>query len=656
MTTSSPPIKEEPTHKWFDKQKKIVSKVLESTEEYSKNYAATAKLYKTKDVDRYKYVVGNDYIFRHSLSPKLELATFNSFDGQQFTNLKWQTVLNVNNVTKNGSYFIHSLDCIDINNCIIGYKENLSDAVSFIEYTNSYTKFSNAGGSFFDAKYLTKDVIIFNDYVDENSITTMGWPKTSSIWFRDTPTKTRTTLLDNPSTSFSDVINISLDSSWTGVVVDYSNDHPNHTYIHNSNGQMLFKDIYDLMTIQAHFQGTYFAFIKKPFVMDGKQLNNESIVQFEIKNEEFINPKTVFECNDTCSINTSSMKLVKDGMIFLTSMNFRKTLNYINLREGTHQEVILETLDTADNIEIFASINSGLIMLKRSNPIVRGEIDIIELNSGAIASYKKYENHFDTGNLMIELRWTESKDGTLIPYHIVRSKDANENTPAMMRVYGASKISNSPYYSKNNGEIWLAKGYSIVWPHTRGGGEFGEEWYENGRLKNKHNVYDDINAVAEDLINNKLTSQKRLTVMGGSAGGLAACMSALLRPELYAGVLCAHPILDLTDTKNVDTNMVNNQYGNYENADFRAYLKKYSPIYNIEDKEYPPFMLFAASNDTRVGSVDSRRFVKKMQDSDKNIFYVESDKAGHTMGRNKEFLYNWTIVHTFLEYCAKHKQ
>jgi prolyl oligopeptidase len=638
---------------WLTGQKQQVEQILEATKDYQYNYQVTSDLYKQKDHAKYKYAIGDSFIFRHSRSPLLQMAQFNTISEHGFQNLKWQTVFNVSESLDKPNAYIHSLECIDIDHCLIGYKESMADKVSFVEYTNAKTKFESVGGDFFNAVYLNKDVILFNEWIDSNSATALGWPKHSSIWFRNNPTEIRRTQLENPDVRYSYVRNIGLGQKWIGLSAELYSAPPHHTYLHNEGGQQLFKEVYEKMSIRASLNGFYYASIQKDFEMDGKKLSAESIVKFKVEGNTFVKPETVFECNTDCSIDSSTIKLVKNGIVFFTLNKMVRTFHYFNLLKEESKQIDLPHLNTADELELTTSKFSGLILLKNSNPIVRGVIHAIDLQNNSMVLLEEYKSHFDTTELMVELRWTKSKDGTPIPYHIARHKNANKNTPTMMRVYGASRISNSPYYSKHNGSIWLAKGYSIVWPHTRGGGEFGDKWYEDGRLLNKHNVYDDINAVAENVIRSEFSSAQSLAIMGGSAGGLSACMSALLRPELYAAVLCAHPFLDLTDTKNVDSDMVSSQYGSFSDPDFKDYLKKYSPIYNIKDTDYPPFMIFAATDDTRLGAIDSRRFVKKMQSFGKQTLYVEVNNVGHTMGLGEDFFYNWTIVHTFLEHFTK---
>ena len=70
--------------------------------------------------------------------------------------------------------------------------------------------------------------------------------------------------------------------------------------------------------------------------------------------------------------------------------------------------------------------------------------------------------------------------------------------PTLLYGYGGFKVPVLADY-RPGWSGWLAAGGVLAIANLRGGGEFGTEWYDAGRLANKQHVFDDFIAVAEHL-------------------------------------------------------------------------------------------------------------------------------------------------------------
>ncbi|MEJ7712480.1 MAG: prolyl oligopeptidase family serine peptidase [Pyrinomonadaceae bacterium] len=94
----------------------------------------------------------------------------------------------------------------------------------------------------------------------------------------------------------------------------------------------------------------------------------------------------------------------------------------------------------------------------------------------------------------------------------------------------------------------LDRGVVFAQAHIRGGSDMGEEWHDQGKMMAKKNTFTDFIAAAEHLIKENYTSQDKLVIQGGSAGGLLMGAVSNMRPDLFKAVLSHVPFVDVINT------------------------------------------------------------------------------------------------------------
>ena len=224
-----------------------------------------------------------------------------------------------------------------------------------------------------------------------------------------------------------------------------------------------------------------------------------------------------------------------------------------------------------------------------------------------------------------------------IPISIVYKKDIHKdnNNPLLLCGYGAYGSNMDTYFSSPRLSL-LDRGFIFALAHIRGGGELGEDWYQDGKLLKKKNTFDDFIICAEYLVSEGYTSKDKLIIEGGSAGGLLVGAVTNMRPDLFKVVIAEVPFVDILNTMMDSTLPLTmgeyEEWGNPNDKKYFDYIKSYSPYDNIEKKNYPIILVESSMNDTRVGFWEPTKWVAKLRafKTDGNMILLRTNMgAGH---------------------------
>jgi len=245
---------------------------------------------------------------------------------------------------------------------------------------------------------------------------------------------------------------------------------------------------------------------------------------------------------------------------------------------------------------------------------------------------------FDASATEVEQFVATSTDGTRIPYFIVHPKAMvlDGGHPTIINAYGGFNVSLSPSYSAITGKLWIERGGVWVVANIRGGGEFGPAWHDAGLKTKRQIVYDDFAAVARDLIARKVTSPRRLGIMGGSNGGLLMGVQMTQHPELFHAVDIQVPLLDMERMEQIaaGTSWVG-EYGSQAVPEERDFLASISPYRQLKrGVEYPVPLVWTTTKDDRVGPQHARKFAARMAEYGIPYWFYEVTEGGHSAGAN----------------------
>ncbi|MBD8071277.1 prolyl oligopeptidase family serine peptidase [Bacillus sp. PS06] len=348
------------------------------------------------------------------------------------------------------------------------------------------------------------------------------------------------------------------------------------------------------------------------------------------------------------------IKYVDEKFVVVFLKDAQNTLQLFNKEGQFEREIpvpfigsLTELTVNKDEAEIFFGLTSFL------HPT---SVYQYSLKSAEISVFAQSNLAFDVSEYETTQIFYPSKDGTKVPMFLTHKKgiDLNGQHPVILYGYGGFNVSLTPSF---NPAIlrWLEKGGIYAVANLRGGAEYGEEWHKAGMLENKQNVFDDFIAAGEWLISSNYTSKEKLSIMGGSNGGLlvAACM--VQRPDLFGAVICRVPVIDMLRYHKFTIGRYwIPEYGNAEKPEDFPYLYAYSPLHNVKEGEkYPSILIATADSDDRVVPAHAKKFtatLKEKAESGSTIILRLESKAGHGLGKpTSKLIEEWADFYTFLD-------
>jgi prolyl oligopeptidase len=233
-----------------------------------------------------------------------------------------------------------------------------------------------------------------------------------------------------------------------------------------------------------------------------------------------------------------------------------------------------------------------------------------------------------------------SRDGTQVPMFLSYKKGTqlDGNNPTLLYGYGGFNVGISVGYLGVFATL-INRGVVVAQPGLRGGDEYGEAWHEGGMRGNKQNVFDDFYAAAEYLIKARYTTPAKMVAYGGSNGGLLVGAAATQRPDLFKGIVCAVPLLDMVRYHKFRiARYWIPEYGDPDKSDDFNWLLRYSPYHNIRvGVNMPTMLVIAGENDTRVDPLHAKKFVAMAQANvgQANPVMLKMDyDSGHGSGKS----------------------
>ncbi|PWN36837.1 alpha/beta-hydrolase [Meira miltonrushii] len=212
-----------------------------------------------------------------------------------------------------------------------------------------------------------------------------------------------------------------------------------------------------------------------------------------------------------------------------------------------------------------------------------------------------------------------SADGTKVPYFIIYNKKQKKRTgtlPCWLHFYGFyGFLENLNWEEKIASWLFNYEGV-VAFAGVRGGGDNGQEWHLAGARNNRQKTWDDIIAVAQEMVKQKICAPDKVIAHGSSGGGLAATVAAQKAPVNTFGAILADsaPVDWLSLTRSFAGSFQISEFGDpYNSTDFDQIIS-WDPYLNVNPKKpMPPILLTTGGTDDIVSASNTFKFLALIQ-------------------------------------------
>ena len=490
------------------------------------------------------------------------------------------------------------------------------------------------------AEWLDQDtLLIATDWGgDGGTMTESGYPSEVRVWTRGTPMDNAQTYFTGEKTDVGVWPNVAKLSDGTrriGVVQSTSFFTSKYFYEAND-GSLAFLPVPPRSQITGLYEGRLLVQIKEDWALDdinayqSGDLASVNLGQF-LSSKDMKAPEIVFRPNARQAI--TGVSITANGVLMSLNDNVvGKVLRLVPSSMGWSAVPVSLPGDGQADI-VFADAKESIALISYEGLLTPESLLQFDSASNSIFTLKTLPEKFDTADLEVVQNFVTSPDGTQVPYFLVHKKGLVKNgkTPTILYGYGGFEITIPPSYSAIRGKLWLEQGGAYAIANIRGGGEFGPRWHQAGLKTKRQVIFDDFIAVAEDLIDQRITSPDHLGIVGRSNGGLLMGVMITQRPDLWKAVDIGVPLLDMMRYHKLLAGASwTAEYGSPEIEEEAAFLLSISPYHNFDpEADYPVPFFYTSTKDDRVHPAHARKFAKLFEDAGKPFFYYENIDGGH---------------------------
>ena len=269
----------------------------------------------------------------------------------------------------------------------------------------------------------------------------------------------------------------------------------------------------------------------------------------------------------------------------------------------------------------------------------------LDMDTGERRVLKQQEvKGFEASHYRSEHLWIKARDGVEVPVSLVYRREHFRKgvSPLLVYAYGSYGASEDADFSASRLSL-LDRGFVFAIAHVRGGGELGQQWYEDGKFLCKKNTFNDYLDVCDALLAQGYGDPRLCYGMGGSAGGMLMGVAINERPELFHGVVAQVPFVDVLTTMLDESIPLTTgefeEWGNPQDEEYYRYMKSYSPYDGVTAQAYPHLLVTTGLHDSQVQYWEPAKWVARLRElkTDDNLLLLCTDMDSGHGGKSGRF-------------------
>ncbi len=559
----------------------------------------------------------------------------------------WETVLDFDELAKHDdrNWVYKGRDCLmSAGRCMLRLSDGGTDSVELKEFDIVNRRFVEGGFEAPNAKqwvaWVDQDTLMIATDFGPESTNASGYPRQIRLWNRGTALSEAQLLFEGPASDAFEFPVISRREDGTHALVIQGPDFFTQTlHLVGEDDSLRTLPLPQDVSFQGFMGEQLIALMRSDWAVGDVTAAAGSVVAVGL--DDLINGtpgvslQTVYTPDAVSSVESVTvaknriylalLSNVTGKLIMASASDAGWALSAVALPENGTLSV--RAADDSAN-DVFVSFESYLQPESLYRVMEDGEIHLVQA----------LPERFDAAGFVTEQKFATAKDGTHIPYFMVRPKDLeiDGQRPTLLYAYGGFENSSTPGYTfpignSPNMTSWLEAGGTLVVANIRGGGEFGPKWHQAALKEKRQVAFDDMIAVAEHLIETGLTTPGHLGAMGRSNGGLLMGAMLTQRPDLFNAIVVGVPLLDmLRYHKLLAGASWIAEYGNPDVPEEAAWISEWSPYQKMGELEsYPEVLFYSSTRDDRVHPGHGRKMAARMRELGHSFLYYENIEGGH---------------------------